>query len=137
MKTLLATLCLMALSIAATAPFTPANAEEEMFSHVVFFELKDKSDEAKQALIAGFEKYLAPHDGVLVYSGSIRDEEKQRDVNDQTFDVALTIIFESVAAQDAYQVTDEHMKFIEELNGNWESVRVFDSVIPAGSFQSE
>ncbi|NHK28980.1 Dabb family protein [Parvularcula flava] len=100
-----------------------------MYSHVVFFELTDNSDEARQALIDGFETYLAPHDGILVYTASIRDESKQRDVNDLTFDVALTLVFESVAAQDAYQVTDAHKQFIEELSGNWASVRVFDSVV--------
>ena len=121
------------LTLSFTAFFTTAHAEDEMYSHVVFFELTDKSDEAKQALIDGFETYLAPHDGVLVYTASIRDESKQRDVNDLTFDVALTLVFESVAAQDAYQVTGAHKQFIEELSGNWASVRVFDSTIPAGS----
>ncbi|GGC99388.1 Dabb family protein [Aquisalinus flavus] len=121
------------LTLIFAAPFTAANAEDEMYSHLVFFELTDKSDDAKQALIDGFETYLAPHDGILVYTASIRDESKQRDVNDLTFDVALTLVFESVAAQDAYQVTDAHKQFIEELSGNWASVRVFDSTIPAGS----
>ena len=111
-----------------------AQAEDMMYSHLVFFDLKDDSAEARQALVDGFDTYLAPHDGIVVYTASIRDADKQRDVNDGDFDVALTIIFDSEEAQDAYQITDAHKQFIAELSDNWERVRVFDSQIAGAEF---
>lgn len=97
-------------------------------THAVFFELKQNDDASIQALIEGCNEYLAPHDGIAYFSAGPRHTEYQRDVNDLTFDVALTIVFESTAAQEVYQVTPAHKQFITEFEGNWESVRVFDSL---------
>lgn len=100
-------------------------------NHVVFFDLKNDDDASVQALVDGCYKYLAPHDGIVYFSAGPRHKEYQRDVNDLDFDVALTVVFESTEAQDAYQVTEPHMQFIEELKDNWERVRVFDSRVKA------
>jgi hypothetical protein len=102
-----------------------------MLTHAVFFELKTNDEASIKALVDGCYKYLAPHDGIVYFSAGARHTDYKRDVNDLTFDVALTIVFESIEAQDAYQVTEPHKKFIEELSGNWSSVRVFDSVAKA------
>ncbi len=102
-------------------------------THTVFFDLKDKDEAAVQALVNGCYEYLAPHDGIVYFSAGPRHTEYQREVNDLSFDVALTIVFEDTAAQDAYQVTEPHLQFIDEFNGNWASVRVFDSLAPASS----
>ena len=67
---------------------------------------------------------------IVYFSAGARHLDYQREVNDLTFDVALTVVFESTEAQDAYQVTEPHMQFIEEFNENWASVRVFDSLAP-------
>jgi hypothetical protein len=48
-------------------------------------------------------------------------------VNDRDHDVALTIVFESRAAHDAYQVADRHEQFIAEAAPTWAKVRVFDA----------
>ena len=104
---------------------------EPHLTHSVFFDLKDDDPASIQALIDGCYEYLAPHDGIVYFSAGARHMDYKRDVNDLDFDVALTIVFESTAAQDAYQVTEPHLQFIEEFNGNWESVRVFDSLAPA------
>ncbi len=102
-----------------------------LLTHAVFFELKANDEASIKALVDGCYKYLAPHDGIVYFSAGARHTDYKRDVNDLTFDVALTIVFESIEAQDAYQVTEPHKKFIEELSGNWASVRVFDSVAKA------
>jgi len=104
---------------------------EPYLTHAVFFDLNEDDPASVQALIDGCYEYLAPHDGIVYFSAGARHKDYQRDVNDLDFDVALTIVFENTAAQDAYQVTEPHLKFIEEFNGNWESVRVFDSLAPA------
>ncbi|MFN3212760.1 MAG: Dabb family protein [Henriciella sp.] len=112
----------------------PALADETkapLLTHSVFFDLKNDDAASVQALVDGCYEYLAPHDGIVYFSAGARHTDYQREVNDLNFDVALTIVFENTAAQDAYQVTEPHLQFIEEFNENWESVRVFDSLAPA------
>lgn len=104
---------------------------EPQLTHSVFFELKNDDDRSIQALVDACYEYLAPHDGIVYFSAGPRHVDYQREVNDLSFDVALTIVFENIAAQDAYQVTEPHLQFIEEFNENWASVRVFDSLAPA------
>ncbi len=100
-------------------------------THAVFFELKENDEASIQALIDACYKYLAPHDGIVYFSAGPRHTDYQRDVNDLSFDVALTVVFENTAAQDAYQVTEPHKQFIKEFSDNWASVRVFDSLARA------
>ncbi len=107
--------------------------QEPRLTHSVFFDLKNDNSASIQALVDGCYEYLAPHKGIVYFSAGARHTEYQRDVNDLDFDVALTIVFESTAAQEAYQVTQPHAQFIEEFNENWESVRVFDSLASAAS----
>lgn len=107
------------------------DATEPMLTHAVYFDLKQDDAASVQALIDGCYEYLAPHDGIVYFSAGARHVDYQRDVNDLGFDVALTIVFENTAAQDAYQVTEPHLQFIEEFNENWASVRVFDSLAPS------
>jgi len=105
-------------------------AADPQLTHAVFFELNDDSDAAIEALVEACYEFLAPHDGIVHFSAGARHTDYQREVNDLDFDVALTIVFENTAAQDAYQVTEPHLQFIDEFNQNWASVRVFDSVAP-------
>jgi len=124
-----AVLLLVALVVASCS--VAEEAGEPRLTHAVFFELKDDDSAAVQALVDACYEYLAPHDGIVHFSAGARHTDYQRDVNDLTFDVALTIVFENTAAQDAYQVTEPHKQFIEEQQANWASVRVFDSLAPA------
>ena len=118
-------------ALALSGPIHADDQAEPHLTHSVFFDLKDDDAASIQALIDGCYEYLAPHDGIIYFSAGARHKDYTRDVNDLGFDVALTIVFESTAAQDAYQVTEPHLQFIEDFNGNWESVRVFDSLAPA------
>ncbi|MBM4087850.1 MAG: Dabb family protein [Planctomycetes bacterium] len=104
-----------------------------MLSHDVYFTLKDKSDDAKRALVAACKKYLSDHPGTVWFSAGVLAGEFERDVNDRAFDVALLIVFKDKAAHDAYQESPKHEKFIEEFGDVWESVRVFDSWLDAVS----
>jgi hypothetical protein len=96
--------------------------------HAVFFTLKDRSPEACDALVAACHKYLTDHPGTVHFSAGLRGEAYTRPVNDQTFDVALVIVFESEAEHDAYQSAPRHRRFIEEQSRNWAQVRVFDAL---------
>ncbi|MFO0954280.1 MAG: Dabb family protein [Isosphaeraceae bacterium] len=98
-----------------------------MLAHNVYFTLNDDSPAAKAALVAACKKYLKDHPGVVFFAAGTLQEELSRPVNDRAFDVALHVIFESMASHDAYQVAPTHTQFIEENKPNWKQVRVFDS----------
>lgn len=112
-----------------------AGAEEPAkgphIAHMVYFKLKDGSPEAKRKLVAACDKYLKNHEGVVVYTTGVSGEQFNRPVNDQDWDVALHLIFDSQASHDKYQDHPEHIKFIEENKDGWAKVRVFDALVPA------
>lgn len=107
--------------------------KEKLMSHDVYFTLNDNSAAAKDKLIAACNKCLSGHAGTIWFAAGARGEEFQRDVNDQGFDVALHLVFQSKAAHDQYAEHERHMKFIELMKPNWKQVRVFDSYIDASS----
>ena len=74
-----------------------------MLAHNVYFKLKDQSDEARAKLIAACKTHLTNHPGVLFFACGLRAEELTRPVNDRDFDVALHLVFDSVASHDTYQ----------------------------------
>ncbi len=122
---------LLGLMVSACAyqdkqPQSYSEQSQNMLTHNVFFDLKNNDQESIDALIAGCYNYLAPHDGIVFFSAGPRATEKQRDVNDLGFDVALNVIFKDVEAHDAYQVSAPHKEFIEVHKDNWAKVRVFD-----------
>ncbi|QDV09703.1 Stress responsive A/B Barrel Domain protein [Planctomycetes bacterium Poly30] len=103
------------------------NPGSARLAHSVFFTLTDASDSACEALMAAAGKFLDGHDGCVSFAVGRRAEQYAREVNDATFHVALNMVFDSVAAHDAYQVAPRHLEFIESQKGNWSEVRVFDS----------
>ncbi len=98
-----------------------------LLMHDVYFRLKDPSTSAAEGLMDSALRHLAPHAGVVFFATGRRERSHQREVNDLDFDVSLSVCFESKEAHDAYQATQEHLAFIEENQGNWQAVRVFDS----------
>ncbi len=107
-----------------------AFAAEPQLSHNVYFKLRESSEKSAQQLMAGCRKYLAGHEGSVYFSVGMRAKDLTRDVNDKDFDVALIVVFSNKAAHDEYQTHPRHLKFIEENKDLWESVRVFDSLLP-------
>lgn len=97
-----------------------------MLSHAVYFQLKDRTPAAIQALVESCKKYLTDHPGTTFFSvGTCAKYDRQ--VNDRDFDVQLVIVFDSHAAHDAYQVADRHHQFLAENATTWANVRVFDA----------
>ena len=117
------TLAVLALC-AAAAP--PARAES-VLAHDVYFKLNDASPEARAKLVAACKKYLTGYEGTVYFSAGTVAAELDRPVNDRDFDVALHVYFKDRAAHDKYQEHPRHKQFIEEQQGNWKKVRVFDS----------
>ena len=101
---------------------------DKQFGHMVYFTLKDASDEACATLVAACEKYLTDHPGTAFFAaGTIADTT--RDVCDKDYHVALQLVFKDRASHNDYQVAEHHDQFIAEQKENWAKVRVFDSVL--------
>lgn len=65
-------------------------------------------------MIAGAEKYLRPIPGVLHFHIG-RMVGSPRPVVDQTYQVALNLVFPSKQAQDDYQIHPLHIDFVEKV----------------------
>jgi hypothetical protein len=85
-----------------------------MFSHVVIFWTDPNDPQSADKLIAGGEQYLKPIPGVKVFHMG-RMVKSHRPVVDQSYQVALNLVFESKQAQDEYQVHPMHVDFVEKV----------------------
>ncbi len=85
-----------------------------MFSHVVIFWTDPKNPTAADELIAGANKYLKPIPGCLHFHVG-KMAPSQRAVVDQSYQVALNLIFTDKKAQDDYQVHPLHIEFVETV----------------------
>jgi hypothetical protein len=84
-----------------------------MLSHVVIFWTKPELPNATEELLAGAEKYLRPIP--LVKSFHVgRMVPSHREVVDQSYQVALNLIFESKEQEAEYQVHPLHLEFVEK-----------------------
>jgi Stress responsive A/B Barrel Domain len=102
-------------------------AESKVLAHDVYFALNDASADAKAKLVAACKKYLTGHEGAVSFAVGTRAGEMDRPVNDRDYDVSLHVYFRDKAAHDKYQDAPRHNQFIQEMQGNWKKVRVFDS----------
>lgn len=97
-----------------------------MLSHVVIFWTRPEIPNAADALIAGAEKYLRPiplaqsfHVGRMIPS--------HRAVVDQSYQVAIHLLFADKAAEEAYQVHPLHLDFVEKVfKPNCQRATIFD-----------
>jgi len=100
-----------------------------MLAHNVFFTLKDRSESARDALVAACKTHLSGHPGVRFFACGTLATQMDRPVNVRDFDVALHLVFETVADHDVYQGAPRHHTFVNENKDGWATVRVFDSVV--------
>ena len=85
-----------------------------MFSHVVIFWTDPANPKAADELIAGAKKYLAPLPGIVHFHvGNMAPSH--RPVVDQSYQVALNVVFDSKRAQDDYQAHPLHLEFVEKV----------------------
>lgn len=85
-----------------------------MFSHVVIFWTDPANPKAADELLAGAEKYLRSIPGVLHFHVG-RMATSHRPVVDQSYQVALNLVFPSKQAQDEYQAHPQHVEFVEKV----------------------
>jgi hypothetical protein len=85
-----------------------------MFSHVVIFWTHENTSQAAEELVAGANKYLKGLPGILHFHVG-KMVPSHRPVVDQTYQVALNIVFKDKASQDAYQDHAEHHQFVDKV----------------------
>ena len=85
-----------------------------MFSHIVIFWTDPAIPTAADELIAGANEYLKPIPGVLHFHVG-KMAPSHRPVVDQSYQVALNVVFSDKKAQDDYQVHPLHIEFIEKV----------------------
>lgn len=95
-------------------PSDDCGQSASMFSHVVIFWTDPAQPNAADELIAGANQYLKPIPGVLQFHVG-KMVGSHRPVVDQTYQVALNLIFPSKQAQDDYQVHPLHVEFVEKV----------------------
>jgi hypothetical protein len=97
-----------------------------MFSHVVIFWTHPDKPQGADELIAGAEKYLKPIPGIAHFHVG-RMVPSHRSVVDQSYQVALNVVFPDKPAQDNYQVHPLHLEFVEKVfKPNCARVVVYD-----------
>jgi len=85
-----------------------------MFSHVVIFWTDPAKPDATATLLAGIDKYLKPIPGIIqMHAGKMIGSH--RPVVDQSYQVALNLIFPDKKTQDDYQVHPLHVEFVTEV----------------------
>jgi hypothetical protein len=85
-----------------------------MFSHIVIFWTDPALSTAADDLIAGAIKYLRPIEGVLHFHVG-KMAPSHRPVVDQSYQVALNLVFPNKKAQDDYQIHPQHVEFVEKV----------------------
>lgn len=97
-----------------------------MLVHTVFFWMKKNAPKsAARRTIQDALKYLDTPTVKHLWAGAPAKTE-QRDVINATYDVGLTVAFDSVEDHDAYQEAASHQVFIKRNKKNWLRVEVFD-----------
>jgi hypothetical protein len=96
-----------------------------MHIHNVYFWLKDNLDD--QAL-AGFEQGLnALTNDRAAKSGYFgKPAVIDRDVVDRSYSYGLVLVFDDLAAHDAYQTGAVHLRFLADHSLKWKKVIVYD-----------
>jgi hypothetical protein len=97
-----------------------------MFSHVVIFWANPDKPQAADALVAGAKQYLQSIPGVAQFHVG-KMVPSQRPVVDQSYQVALNVIFPDQQSQEAYQTHPQHVEFLEKVfKPNCRQVVVYD-----------
>lgn len=86
-----------------------------MLSHVVIFWIKpDAAPDAADTVLAGCHQYLKDLPGVAHFHAG-KMVPSRRPVVDQSYQVALNVVFTDKAAEEAYQIHPTHLEFVEKI----------------------
>ena len=84
-----------------------------MFSHIVVFWTDPVNPNAADIFLAGANKLLKNIPGVLQFHAG-KMAPSHRPAVEQSYQVALNLVFPNKKAQDDYQVHPQHVEFVEK-----------------------
>lgn len=85
-----------------------------MFSHIVVFWTDPAQPNAVEELVAGANRLLKDIPGMLHFHVG-KMSPSPRPVVEQSYQVALNLVFPSKQAEQAYQVHPQHVEFVEKV----------------------
>jgi hypothetical protein len=105
-----------------------------VFVHNVYFWLKpDSATASRDQLVEDCRRLLGNIPWVKkIYVGT--PAGTPREVVDNSYDVAITVIFEDASGHDPYQTHELHTQFFNRNSPHWERVVVYDFVESANSY---
>jgi hypothetical protein len=95
-----------------------------MIVHQVFFWLKDPQKNFKEVMQGC--KAIGGLQSAQSYQVGVPAPTVKRKVIDDSYHIALTVNFSSIADHDLYQEDPEHLEFIAEHGDKWEKVQIYD-----------
>jgi Stress responsive A/B Barrel Domain len=98
-----------------------------MLYHCVYFWLKPELTAAQRTAFRRGVETLAGIKSVNKVAVGTPAATERRPVIDASYDVALIVICQDVAAQNAYQVDPIHLAFVENFKHCWTRVQIYDS----------
>lgn len=126
MHSLRSALAALLLSLGACQTVPSGEVHRPGLVHSVFFTLREDNPSARASLVSDC-RTLAVIDGVEMLEVGVRDESQTREVNDQEFDVALTVGFRDAAALARYIDHPVHRALLAKNGASFSKVRVFDA----------
>jgi hypothetical protein len=97
-----------------------------MFIHNVYFWLDQGLDQADLiAFEQGLDSLTKDRAAKAGHYGPPADTH--RDVVERSYSYGLLVVFENMAAHDAYQAGEVHQRFLEEHRSQWTKAAVFDT----------
>lgn len=98
------------------------------FHHNVYFWLpKGGTPDNAPKLVKACRDYLSNIPGIVAMEVGI-PAGTQRSVVDNSYAVALLLVFESKPAYEAYDVHPAHLRFVDDCSNLWGRVQIYDSV---------
>lgn len=97
-----------------------------MLSHIVLFWLKPElSSTEVQAFREGLEALKTIPTTRGVYIGTPAPTAP-RPIIDVSYSIGITVLFDSIADQEAYQVHPAHLAFLKQFSQYWSKILIYD-----------
>lgn len=97
-----------------------------MFVHLVFFWLDEKAPaELRQQMMSDCCQLLEPIPGVKAIHWG-KPAMTPREVVDNSYDLGMCLLFDTLADHDAYQIHPNHRQFNARHRHFWKKVQVYD-----------
>jgi hypothetical protein len=99
-----------------------------MLVHSVYFWLKPELSAADRADFQRGVTSLSEAKAVKQSFVGTPAATGKRPVIDDTYSVALTLVFDDIAGHDDYQIDPIHLAFVASCKGYWTRVQIYDAM---------